>query len=312
MLPEGSELLTGSIDCHVHPCPHMNGRSVTVFDAVRQAASAGQRAIVLMDNFQNSSGYAALAMQELGDLGVEVLGGIILQPSAGGICPETVRIALDYGYGPGTGARFVSLPTHHTRHVALQEGRTALQANSAFHVPESGVLPDPVLEILDICAARDVVFDCGHVSAPEALRLSEIARDRGVGRVRVHCSDHEPDTIAALAALGAYCEFSFFVLSHATQVGLTHADSEKHRIAAITLAQQVERLHAAGGQAVVSSDAGISLLAPPVETFRQYLLLLRAQGFDDAALRRMSRDAPAALFGIDLVENNLSQSEKPE
>lgn len=309
MRPEGTELLTGSIDCHIHACPHMNGRSVTVFDAVRQAAEVGQRAIVLMDNFQNSSGYAALAMQELQGQGVDVLGGIILQPTAGGICPETVRIALNYGYGSGTGARFVSLPTHHTRHVALQEGRTALQAESAFHIPSNGLVPDKVLEILDICAAQDVVFDCGHVSGPEAIRLSEVASERGVAHVRAHCSDYARDIVASIAQLGAYCEFSFFVLSHATQVGLTHADSEKHRISAVTLAQQVERIRAAGSQAIVSSDAGISLLAPPAETFRQYLVLLHAAGFEYSELRNMSRHAPAALFGIDLASSSHSRLE---
>ncbi|MFN4100041.1 MAG: DUF6282 family protein [Pararhodobacter sp.] len=300
MLPEGTNLLRGSIDCHVHACPHMNGRSVTVFDAVRQAAAAGQRALVLMDNFQNSSGYAALARDELAHLGVEVLGGLILQPAAGGISFEAAQIAVDYGYGPGTGARFISLPTHHTRHIALQEGRSALQAESAFHVAESGDLPDDLYQIMDLCAARGIVFDCGHVSGPEALRLTETAKARGVRHIRVHCSDHAPEIVAALATLGAYCEFSFFVLSHATQVGLTHADTEKHRIAGMTLEAQSARIRAAGARALVSSDAGISLLAPPVETFRQYLLLLRAQGFSDEDLRQMSRDRPAALFGINL------------
>jgi hypothetical protein len=300
MLPEGTDLLRGSIDCHIHPCPHMNGRSVTVFDAVRQASAAGQRAIVLMDNFQNSSGYAALVHHELSALGIDVLGGIILQPSAGGISFESAQIAVDYGYGPGTGARFISLPTHHTRHVALQEGRTELQAESAFHVPEGGRLPDELYQIMDLCAARDIVFDCGHVSGPEALRLAEIAQEHGINRVRVHCSNHDADIIRSLASLEAFCEFSFFVLSHATQVGLTHADSEKHRIAETTIEEQAKGIRAAGKRALVSSDAGISLLAPPVETFRQYLLLLRAQGFDDSEIRWMSRDMPSKLFGIDL------------
>ncbi len=62
----GMHHLKGAIDCHVHTCPHLNGRSATVFESVREAAAAGMRAIGLMDNFQNSSGYAALAMAELG------------------------------------------------------------------------------------------------------------------------------------------------------------------------------------------------------------------------------------------------------
>ena len=89
MLP-GIELLVDAIDCHVHACPHINARSVNVFEATRQAAAAGMRGIGLMDNFQNSSGMAALAMAELGHLGVDVFGGLILEPPAGGVCVEAV------------------------------------------------------------------------------------------------------------------------------------------------------------------------------------------------------------------------------
>jgi hypothetical protein len=94
------------------------------------------KAIGLMDNFQNSSGFAALAMEEPGHLGVEVFGGIIMQPTAGGVTFDAAQSAIGYGYGPGTGTRFVSLPTHHTTHVA-----------------------------------KDVVFDCGHDSGPKPSGL---------------------------------------------------------------------------------------------------------------------------------------------
>jgi hypothetical protein len=70
----GMDLVAGAIDSHVHCCPHINARTVTVFDAVRQAARARMRAIGLMDVFANTSGLAALASRELGDLGVEVFG----------------------------------------------------------------------------------------------------------------------------------------------------------------------------------------------------------------------------------------------
>jgi hypothetical protein len=39
MLP-GMDLLKGSVDCHVHACPHINSRTVNVFKATRQEATA--------------------------------------------------------------------------------------------------------------------------------------------------------------------------------------------------------------------------------------------------------------------------------
>ncbi|MBM3522657.1 MAG: hypothetical protein FJX57_06845, partial [Alphaproteobacteria bacterium] len=66
-----SERLRNTVDSHIHCGPHINRRTVTAFDAVRQAAAAGQIGVGFMDVFANTSGLAALAMRELGELGVE-------------------------------------------------------------------------------------------------------------------------------------------------------------------------------------------------------------------------------------------------
>jgi hypothetical protein len=294
----GMHYLKGAVDCHVHTCPHLNGRSANIFESVRQAAAAGMRAIGLMDNFQNSSGYAALATAELGHLGVEIFGGLIMQPTAGGVTYEAARNAVDYGYGPGTGARFLSLPTHHTKSVARSEGRTGLYLEAAFGVPPNGKVPEPVPAIMDLCAERDIVFDCGHVEGWEAVALAQEARRRGATHVRTHAGGYDTQTIQALVSLGAYCEFSFFALTHATQVGLTHVDQEKHRAPSKTVQDLTPRIRAAGDKAIVSGDAGIYLLPPPVEAFREFLLLLESEGFSEAELRRMSSTNPGDLFRI--------------
>lgn len=294
----GMHYLAGAIDCHVHTCPHLNGRSANVFESVRHAAEAGMKAIGLMDNFQNSSGLAALAMAELGQLGVEVFGGLIMQPTAGGVTYESARNAVDYGYGPGTGARFISLPTHHTRSVAQKEGRSGLYLESAFGLNADGTIPDPVPAIMDLCAERDIVFDCGHVDAWEAVALVREAVRRGCKRLRTHCGSYASDAIAEITGMGAYAEFSFFTLTHATQVGLTHVDQEKHRAAGKTIQDLAPRVRAAGERAITSSDAGIFLLAPPVESFRQFMLLLESEGFSETELRQMNTQNPGALFGI--------------
>src|SRR4051812_22943291 len=158
----GMDLVADAIDSHVHCCPHINARTVTVFDAVRQAARAGMGAIGLMDVFANTSGFAALACRELGDLGVEVFGGVILEPYVGGLSVASVEAALSMGYGPGTGARFVSLPCHHTKFVARSEGRSPAYVDACLG-PAEGELPDPLPEIIDLCIAADVVFNTGHL-----------------------------------------------------------------------------------------------------------------------------------------------------
>jgi hypothetical protein len=295
----GADLLRGAMDNHVHVCPHLNGRSMDVFQAVEAAATAGMSAIGLMDNFANSSGYAALASRHLGHLGVEVFGGIILEPPAGGVSAETVRIALGYGYGAGDGARFISLPTHHTRNIAIQERRPASYVEDCFHVPESGPLPDPLPEIIDLIVAADAVLNTGHVSGPEAVRLVEAAVARGCRRILVPSSYYEEDEIREITGQGAYAEFSFFFVSHATQVGLTHVDEEAHTVQGVTVPQMARRIRAAGtARSVLSGDCGVFVLPPPVEGLREFLLLMESAGFDRDALRQMTGINPKQLFHV--------------
>jgi hypothetical protein len=227
-----------------------------------------------------------------------VFGGLIMQPVAGGVTLEAARTAIGYGYGPGTGVRFVSLPTRHTRYVAEREGRTGAFLDATFTVPDRGPVPDPVPAIMYLCAGHNMVFDCGHVSAAEAVLLIEEARRRSCGRIRTHCAGFEPGAIGAITGLSAYAEFSFFTLTHATKVGLTHVDQEKHRTAGRTIQDMAPRVRAAGDRAILSTDAGVFLLPPPVESPREFLLLVEREGFDAAAIRRMTTDIPLALFRI--------------
>ena len=295
----GMNLLRGAVDCHVHACPHINARSVDVLQAVRAAAAAGMRGIGLMDNFANSSGYAALAQRELGHLGVDVFGGLIMEPPAGGVSAEAVKIALGYGYGVDTGARFISLPTHHTRHIARQEQRPPAYIDACLAIPEQGELPDPLPEILDLIAAHDVVLNTGHISGPEAVRLVEIAHDRGVKRILTPSSHYSPDEVKAITAIGAYAEFSFFFVSHATQLGLTHVDAEKHTVTAVPLVHIGLLIKAATpARTVLSGDCGVYVLPTPVEGLREFLMLIGSLGFEPAALTRMVADNPKHLFRI--------------
>ncbi|WP_270933468.1 DUF6282 family protein [Falsiroseomonas oryzae] len=292
-----AELLDGAVDSHVHCGPHINPRTVTVFDAVRDAAAAGLVGLGVMDVFANTSGLAALAMRELGHLGVEVFGGIILEPYVGGVDPRTVRMALGMGYGPGSGARFVSLPCHATRFVAEAERRPADFVARCFAWDRGTPIPEPLPEILDLIAAADAVFNTGHVTGDEALRLVTEARRRGVRHILCPAAYFTPEDCGAIAEQGAFVEFAFFVLSHATAIGQTMSDEQKHRFAPVTLEHVAACIRAAGpGRTVLSSDSGSYVLPPPVEAFREMLVMIHSCGFTEAELRTMSARNPAQLF----------------
>lgn len=295
----GVDVLAGAIDSHVHCCPHINTRTITLFDAVRAAAASGLRGLGLMDVFANTSGLAALANLELGHLGVEVFGGVILEPHVGGVSPLAVQTALNMGYGPGSGARFVSLPCHTTAHVARSERRSPAYIDSCLSIPERGPLPDPLPEILDLCIAADVVFNLGHLSGPEMVRMAEAARDRGCRRMLAPAGYLTLDEARAIAETGAILEYSFFVLSHATDVPQTMIDAEFHQFPRADFATCLAVVREMGGSRVIlSSDSGAFVLPPPVEAFRTFLSMFTACGIPEATLREMTATTPARLFRL--------------
>jgi hypothetical protein len=137
---------------------------------------------------------------------------------------------------------------------------------SCLAIPLTGPLPDALVAILDLVAEADVVFNTGHVTGVEAVRVVEEAVARGVRRILAPAAYFTVEEAKAVAALGAYCEFAFFVMSHATQVGQTMIDKEKHRFALVTLDAVAEKIRAIGpARSVLSSDAGSYVLPPPLE-----------------------------------------------
>lgn len=294
----GLDLLAGAVDSHVHCAPHINQRTVTVFDAVRAAAAHGLSGLGIMDVFANTSGLAALAMRELGHLGVDVFGGIILEPYAGGLSPRAVRTALGMGYGSG-GARFVSLPCHHTAFVARSEGRSPAYVEDTLAVPETGPLPDPLPEIVDLCVEADVVLNLGHLSGPEAVAVAREAARRGCTRMLAPAAYLAPEEARAIVDAGGLIEYSFFVFSHATDIPQTMIDAEKHRFARADFHRALSIVADVGAERVVlSSDSGAVVLPPPVEALREFVMMFRGSGVADADLRRMIVDNPARLFKV--------------
>jgi GNAT superfamily N-acetyltransferase len=296
---DGFPSLAGAVDGHVHACPHLNARRLDVLQAVDEAQAAGMAGLGLIDNFASSVQLAALARRARPDAALDIFGGIVLEPPAGGLSPEAVAAALAVGYGPGEGARFVSLPTHHTAFVARAEGRDDAHLAACLAIPERGPPPDALLRILDLVAAADVVLNTGHLSAPEAMRVVEEARGRGVARILVPCNAYDPAAVQALTAAGAVAELSFFFVSHATEAALTHVDAQRHVIPRVTAPRMAALARAAApDRLILSSDCGSSLLPPPVEGLRCFLALLDACDAPRDTLARAVRDTPARLFRI--------------
>ena len=300
---EGSYLLENAVDNHIHCCPHINDRSIHIFEAVRHAVACKMKGIGLMDNFSNSSGYAALVNKELTNINLDVFGGLIMEPYAGGVSAESVKVSLSYNYGNNLNARFVSMPTHHTRYIAKKENRSKNYIESCIHIPESEELLDPLPEILDLIAENDIVLNTGPLSGEEAIRLIEFGQKRGVNRIIVPSSHYENDIVEEIAKKNCFTEFSFFFVSNATEVGLTHIDEEKHKAQAVDIEKMKDLIKVSGvDNTILSGDCGVSILPIPVKGFAEFLLKIKNQGFSDNEIKKMISVNPTKLFKIKTYE----------
>ena len=293
-----TELLRGAVDNHIHCCPHINKRSTNISEVVMHAEDSGMYAIGLMDNFCNTSGYASLIKKYNPNLKLKVFGGLIMEPPAGGINLSNAKIALNYGYEDTDGARFISFPTHHTRFIALQENRTKSYIETCFFVPKKE--PDyETLKILDLIAEKNIVLNTGHISGIENFNLVTYAKKAGVKKILIPANNLLYEDINHLKNFGAFFEFSYFFISKATDIPLTHIDSEKHTISKLEVDSMKKFIRSIGAeQVILSSDCGVSVLPKPHYGLKKFISIIKDLGFSSEEIKKMTSTNSKGLFNV--------------
>jgi hypothetical protein len=330
-LPEGrtleqsEELLRGAIDIHVHAGPHIfsSPRRVDPVQAAILARDAGMRAIVFMDVFEMSNGTAWLVNRVVPDF--QTFGGLILNTVYGGMNPRAVKTALSYG----DGAKYISFGAHSTYFQASKEGRiidgefVALselfpkfaeeELSRAIRIPTTGPPTPELSEILDLIAAHpNVYLNTGHVSNDEAMRLIELARERGITKVLLASSVTKNMTVdeqKAAAAGGAFIEHTLAGFTHTTPIPKTHyyvereyaaIDEGMDEAALAGVRGAAEQIRAVGAdKCIIATDFGVYTLPTPVEGMRAFIACLLDLGISADEIRVLTAENPARLLGLD-------------
>ena len=330
ILPEGrsfelsKQLLQGAIDIHVHAGPHIfsSPRRVDPVQAAIQARDAGMRAIVFKDVFEMSNGTAWLVNRVVPDF--KVFGGLILNTVYGGMNPRAVKTALYYG----DGAKYIDFGAHSTYFQAVKEGRKvdgkfvplselypkfkSEELSRCIQIPVDEP-PGPELdEILQLIAAHPHVYlDTGHVSVPEALRLTDLAGQYGINKMIISSAVTKLATMEQLkymAGKGAFLEFTLAAYTHTTPIPKTHYYVERE-YASIDegmsegpgggvrlVAEQIEQLGAE--HCIIATDFGVYTLPEPVEGLREYVACLLDLGIPVDDIHTLIVTNPARLLGL--------------
>ncbi|MEX3007714.1 DUF6282 family protein [Hoeflea sp. TYP-13] len=286
-------LMKGSIDLHVHSGPSVMARKLDHIDEIKEAAAAGQRAILIKDHYYPGAPIVNLLKPHMEEYGVELLGGIPLNNTSGGLNPFTVDTFLKMGaslvWMPTSSAANHIRSTH--RKKRLVTAKPMRPAEGISVVDNKGNLVDEVKEILDLIAEFDAVLSSGHLHISEIWPLFEEAKARGVNRRLVNhptyvvgCSLAD---ITELTEGGAVVEHSaaFYIESKFT----CYTPEE--------LRQHID----AGGvdRTVLGSDLGQSGNPSPVEGMRTLIEMCLNLGYSDEDIRKMTTTNCARIIGFE-------------
>ncbi|MDZ4828332.1 MAG: DUF6282 family protein [Actinomycetota bacterium] len=279
--------LAGAADLHCHfgPDAHRE-RSVDAFEAAREAAAAGHRALVLKSHDFPTASLAWAVQRETPDLAV--FGGICCDREVGGVNPEAVDVALQLG------AKIVWLPTLTSRQdvvngVAAQLG---LEGPGLVVVDDDGRLLPETEAVLALVHEHGAVLATGHVSAAEHYTVVKEFARRGTVLVTHATEDLAGPKLTAgqcaeLADLGAWIELCAF-----TCIGA---------LATKTVAEMVQTIGAVGVERVtLGTDFGQKVNPHPAAGLQTYADALFACGLTETEIRTMACTNPCALLDLEI------------
>ncbi len=286
--------LKGAIDMHIHIGPDDGPRYSSSIGLARQAAASGMAGLVLKDHLTQSVQKAKLTMEVVPN--IEVIGGITLNHTVGGLYPRSLLSAIK------TGAKIVWMPTVDAA-FCLRKAREGhwikkyVEKKSMGYTVEGISLLDAnakltkeAMDILHIAADHDIVLSTGHISPEECLALAEAADKIGFRKLTIchpnaWLEDFTPEILQQLAGGGAYLELSFGVCSP------LHGRQHPQEIADIVKLVGVKRC-------IMITDYGQVESPSPVEGLRVYGELMMDCGITPDELEVMIKENPAKLLGI--------------
>src|SRR3984893_18163974 len=171
-----AQTLKGVIDIHVHCDPDALPRSIDAIDIAKLARDRGMRGLVLKNHYEPTESIAFLVRKVVP--GFDILGGIDLNRTVGGINPAAVEHMTRVKGGWG---RVVWMPTFD----AENQVHYSKESRPFVSVSKNGQLLPEVREVLALIAKHKLTLATGHSSGQEGVMLVREARRAGVESIVV-------------------------------------------------------------------------------------------------------------------------------
>ncbi|MCC3860180.1 DUF6282 family protein [Pseudemcibacter aquimaris] len=293
-----SELLEGAIDLHCHSGPSVMPRCIDHIEVMKEGAEAGLRAILIKDHYYSATPVTELLMRHFGELNVEMLSGVPLNNSTGGIN----RFAVDHGIK--LGAKLVWMPTfssknhidHHKSDKDFEKKFPTTKEKMLAPIElsvldDNGNLIDEVKFILDMIAEADIVLSGGHLHITEIFPLFEEAKKRGVKKLLVnhpsYLIDATYEEMGELVKMGAFLEHSMCMFVPGSKFHFYTPENLDKLIKAGTV-----------DRTILGSDLGQVGNPTPVEGFKNVIATCLDIGYSHDDIKKMVGGNAARLMGL--------------
>lgn len=283
-------LLQGVCDIHLHAMPDSRERSVDEYGFMKDAMTAGYRAVMFKSNDFSCHDRAYLIRQALP--GAECFGSFCMNRVHGD--KVNVYAAQKAVETSGGLCRCIWMPTLDAAYQYRHEGRkeTGIPVLDA----DGKVLPE-VVKVMEICAEADIIFATGHSSPEESLMLLRKAQEVGVKRVVVtHANSYiwtmTSDQIKRCIDLGAYIEYCY--LPCLWGEGTKMPQYQRQSIEEFAAFVRIDP-----ARSFISTDLGQVVMPHPIEGMRDCIVKLQSVGVSQSDIDLLVRRNPAWLIGVD-------------
>lgn len=276
-MSEAENLLQGVIDIHIHTNPDVRVRRLSDLQLAAEARRVGARAIVIKSHLVTTMDRATIAREAVP--GIDVFGGIVLNPHVGGLNAVAVDTAIKLG------AKFVWLPTSFSANERKRQGKS----DGVETVADGKVVP-ALVPILKMIAEADIALGTGHGTPAETLVVVEEARKLGVGKIVVNhpewaTVDMSIDDQKRLAEFDV-----FFERCYARNVGGKYDKNFRRNL---------DAMEALGfASTIVATDGGQVENPMWSEALAEYIGFLRDAGVPQVEVDRMTKGNPAKVLGL--------------
>ena len=291
-------LLIGSVDLHCHSGPSVMPRSIDHIEAAKEASAVGMKALLFKDHYYSVTPVTELLMNHFSHLKVQLLSGVPLNNTSGGLN----RYAVDHGIN--LGAKLVWMPTFsaenhinaHKKDKDFEEKfpttKEAMLAPTPLRVTNSnGLLLDEVKFILDLIAENDLVLSSGHLHISEIWPLFDEAKKRGVSRLLCNHPTYiigaSLTDITQLVSIGAYIEHSMCMFVQRSKYKFYEPEELNNMIKAAGI-----------DKTILGSDLGQVGNPSPVDGFRAVINMCLDLGYNEQEIHQLVSKNASKLMGI--------------